>query len=202
MCELKALQATGIAMAVFATLVGLGTEGFYAWKVYEVDHCVNVTYNDFDYEPCLDLRNQSDVCYHEELLVRSYVGLVEGIIGTVSAICFIIGFAVINLPLIWMWVVWALGISSYNAYCIYDYYTTIQDFTTGCIEDSKFWDEFIDQDYAYFFITVTTSVSCYGLVLLVTIPLASVITHMYKKGNMANYNFGTYVWDNDAFEME
>ena len=134
-----------------------------------------------------------------------------------------------------MWVVWALGISSYNAYCIYDYYTTIQDFTvsstyltyiqsvlkcfaffltttifqghrddkhgpvltkiskyvtfspafpsqTGCIEDSLFWDEFINQDYAYFFITVTTSVCCYGLLLLVSIPVASVITHMVRPG--------------------
>lgn len=183
-------------------MAGLGTEGFYAWKAYEVDHCVNVTYAEFDYEPCFDKRNQSDVCYHEELEVRSYVGLAEGIVGTIVGICFIIGFAVINLPLIWIWVVWALGISSYNAYCVYDYYTTIQDITDGCIEDSKFWDEFMDQDYAFFFIMVTTSLGTYGLLLLICIPIAAIITVMYKKGNMADYDLGKYVWDNDAFEMD
>lgn len=180
MCELKVLRVTGITVAVLATLVGLGTEGFYAWKVYEADHCFTGNNSDIDinYIPCVDDRNQSDVCYHDDLEVRSYVGLVEGIVGTIAGICFIIGFAVLNLPLIWTWVLWALGISAYNAYCVYDYYTTIQDFTVDCIDDSEFWDVFNDQDYAYFFIMVVTSLSGYGLVLLVTIPLAAVLTHM------------------------
>ncbi|KAG0730366.1 hypothetical protein GWK47_028405 [Chionoecetes opilio] len=168
MCELKPLQATGITMAVFITFVGLGTEGFYAWKVYEVDHCVNITNNSINaaYDFCLDDRNQSDVCFHAELEVRSYVGLVEGIVATVAGICFIIGFALINLPLIWTWVVWALGITSYNAYCIYDYYTTLTD----CVDASEFWDTFIELDYGYYFVTVLTSVCCYTLCLWLLSP--------------------------------
>ncbi|MPC18896.1 hypothetical protein E2C01_011793 [Portunus trituberculatus] len=33
-------------------------------------------------------------------------------------------------------------------------------------------------------------------------PLTTYCLGNYKKGNMANYDFGTYAWDNDAFEMD
>lgn len=55
-----------------------------------------------------------------ELQVRSYVGLAEGIVGSCVSVCFIIGFVVLNMPLIWIWVCWGLGIMAYNSYCIYD----------------------------------------------------------------------------------
>nr|XP_045625812.1 uncharacterized protein LOC123775059 isoform X1 [Procambarus clarkii] len=180
MCELRGLKATGVVMAMLAIVVSLGTEGFYGWETYQLD------------------ANASDVSIYDELEVRTYIGLAEGILGTIVSICLIIGFASPYIPLIWTWVVWALGISAYNAYCIYDYYTFIQDNTEG---DTFPWDTLEEEDYSYFFITVLSSVCCHVFILIFVIPLGAVITHMYSRGKVASFDIDDYQWDNDAFAM-
>ncbi|XP_071537333.1 uncharacterized protein [Panulirus ornatus] len=163
MCELRGLKAAGVTFAVLAVLVSLGTEGFYAWKTYELENECET--NNF---------NNSDVCDYDELQVRTYIGLTEGILGTIVSLCLIIGFASPYLPLIWIWVAWGLGISSYNAYCIYDYYEKIETNNDGIFP----WEDFIDQDYGYFFVVALASVCSHGLILLFTIPLGAALTHM------------------------
>nr|XP_053640324.1 uncharacterized protein LOC128694283 isoform X1 [Cherax quadricarinatus] len=186
MCDLKGLKATGIVFAIFATLVSLGTEGFYAWETYQVDHqCYNQT--------------MSDVCDYDELETRTYIGLAEGILGTIISIFLIVGFALPYTPLIWTWVVWALGISAYNAYCIYDYYTVIEDNNSG---GSFPWDDLVTQDYSYFLICVIASVCCHVFTLIFIIPLGAAITHMYVRGKVASFKLDNYQWDNDAFAMD
>ncbi|KAG7160711.1 hypothetical protein Hamer_G026311 [Homarus americanus] len=122
MCELTGLKATGVVMAMFATvdgrsggafnnyrdldqggetvveLVSMGTEGFYAWKAYEVDNECNVT----NVDNGIDYYN-IDVCWFDELEVRTYIGLVEGILGIIVSVCLIIGFANVSIvgTLVW-----------------------------------------------------------------------------------------------------
>ncbi|KAK4303782.1 hypothetical protein Pmani_024236 [Petrolisthes manimaculis] len=166
MISLGTLKVIGIIAASIATLASVGTEGFYAWKVYEIDNV------------CSSFKNESDVCQYEELQVRSYVGLGEGIVGSCVSICLIVGFVFLNLPLIWIWVVWGLGIMSYNAYCIYDYYTMIDE--TIMSPGGFDWNTLVGESYSYFFIVAITSVCWYGLVLLMAIPVGATITHMIR----------------------
>lgn len=190
MCELKGLRITGIVFASLATLVAMGSEGFYIWKAVEVSQCTGTNSSAIgNYDPCQDSRNDSDVCYYDELEVRSYVGIAEGIVGMITGICLINGFIFVIVPLMWVWVVWALGITAYNAYCIYDYFTTAQDLSVDCVDDSEFWDVFIDLDYAHFFIMVTTALCGYGLAFCVIIPVAGVITRMVGPNSAT---MGTY----------
>ncbi|XP_066951433.1 uncharacterized protein [Macrobrachium rosenbergii] len=79
----KGIIISGILVSSFAILASMGTLGFYSWKVYEL---TNV---------CDDPGNttQSDVCIFDELEVRSYIGLAEGIFTTIVSIVLLIGFA-------------------------------------------------------------------------------------------------------------
>ncbi|XP_064082249.1 uncharacterized protein LOC135198522 isoform X1 [Macrobrachium nipponense] len=186
MCSYKGIIISGILVSSFAILASMGTLGFYSWKVYEL---TNV---------CDDRDNttQSDVCKFDELEVRSCIGLAEGIFTTIVAIVLLIGFASPAVALLWIWVVWALGIASYNAYCIKDYHDVILDQHNVT---SFPWDTFVNEDYGYFFVVVMTSVMWYGTALLMVIPMAGYLTHMYKHGNAARY---TFTHDNEAFSMD
>ncbi|ROT78648.1 uncharacterized protein [Penaeus vannamei] len=180
MCGFKALKASGVVVAVFAVLGSLGTEGFFAWKVYEVNN---------------QCANNVSVCNHEDLEVRSYIGLAEGILGTAVSVCFAIGFGAPSVALIWLWEAWALGISGYNSYCIYDFHQNIIGNQTTFP-----WDTVVDDDYGYFFIEAICSVSLHLLIVIISVPLGFALSRMYWKGNIASYS--VYNWDNDAFEMD
>ncbi|XP_068206813.1 uncharacterized protein [Palaemon carinicauda] len=165
MCSYKGIIISGILISSFAILASMGTLGFYSWKVYELTKI------------CEDPNNTTipDVCQYDDLEVRSFVGLGEGIFATVIAILLLIGFASPAVSLLWIWVVWALGIASYNAYCIKDYHDVILDQNNAT---SFPWDTFVNEDYGYFFVVVMTSVLWYGTVLLIVIPLAGYLTHI------------------------
>ncbi|XP_042236619.1 uncharacterized protein LOC121875931 [Homarus americanus] len=179
MCELTGLKATGVVMAMFATLVSMGTEGFYAWKAYEVDNECNVT----NVDNGIDYYN-IDVCWFDELEVRTYIGLVEGILGIIVSVCLIIGFANPYLPLVWIWTVWALGISAYNSYCTYDYYTTIQE-----ANDDPLWDIVWDVDYGLFFFVAMVSVCCQVFILIFVLPLGVAISCMISSSSSSMGGF-------------
>ncbi|XP_042882820.1 uncharacterized protein LOC122259900 [Penaeus japonicus] len=180
MCGFKALKTSGVVIAVLAILISMGTEGFFAWKVYEVNN---------------ECANNASICFHEDLEVRSYVGLAEGILGTAVSVCFAIGFGAPAIGLIWVWVVWALGITGYNSYCIYDFHQNIIGNQTVFP-----WDTVTEDDYGYFFIEALCSVSSHLFILLISVPIGAALTSMFRKGNIASYD--VYSWDNDAFEMD
>lgn len=180
------IKITGIVLASLAILASICTEGFYAWKIYEIENECDEPPVTTDATPVTDNGTTTsptepsslpDVCIFDELRVRTYIGLGEGIAGTLVSIGFLIGFAMPSVPLIWVWVVWALGIASYNSYCIGDYAQTIKD--QQGVEDFP-WDTFIDEDYGEFFVLVMTSVIWYGTALLITIPMAAYLSYAIR----------------------
>ncbi|KAK7061159.1 hypothetical protein SK128_004743 [Halocaridina rubra] len=193
MCSLTCSKICGLIMASLAIMASMATEGYYAWKAYQAGN---------ECDPLDDNATIPDVCVYDELQVRSYIGLGEGIVGTIVSIALVIGFGMPAVSIIWVWVVWALGIASYNAYCFKDYHDTIK--LQLNVTDFP-WDTVNDEDYGLFFITAMTSLIWYGLALLIIIPAGAYLTHQFRNGNRHSHTFvhvATISHNNDAFEME